>query len=51
VRRMQRRRPPTPPGQLTPHPGKRDPPPLDCRDIGGRRGGGGVRRPRRRRCL
>ncbi len=49
VRRMQWCRPPMPPGQLPPHPGERDPPPLDCRDNGGRPGGGGVRRPRRRR--
>jgi hypothetical protein len=37
---MRRRRPPTPPGRLHPHPGERDPPPLDRRNNGGRRGGG-----------
>ena len=41
VQRMQRRRPPTPPGQLTPLPGGRDPPQLDPRERGGRRGDGG----------
>ena len=37
---MRRRRPSAPPGQLTPLPGGRDPPPLDPRESGGRRSDG-----------